>query len=258
MIKNSIWFEYDNENSQDYGIINCNLSKGLMEEPLLAQSEIIETQIRGRVKPYFQEIKEKPLEFDVIFAFENGWTDESLRKVKRWLKKSYYSKLRFSENPERLYYGVFVGEPKLVHNGVNQGYFTWYFRCDSPYAYSPIYINHYDFSKNDINYFEFNNLGDIEVSPIIEITKINKGKISIFNLSDSNKEFGFIELENEETVIVDCERKEINSNLSTSPPFIYRYDNLINNYYMNIPLGVNYLKVEGKCLLTIKYEFKFY
>lgn len=258
MIKNSLWFEYDNENSSDYGIINCNLSTGLIEEPFVAQSEIVETEIRGKDKPYFQEIKQKPLEFDVNFAFENEWTEKSLQRVKRWLRKPYYCKLRFSERPDKIYYGIFVGEPILNHNGSNQGYFTWHFRCNSPYVYSPVYTDYYDFSESDVGYFEFNNLGDVNVLPIIEIKKIEKGKISIFNLSDSNKEFGFDTLEDDEIVEVNCKRQNIVSNLSTSPPLIYRYDNLINNYYMSLPYGVNRLKVEGKCFLTLKYEYKFF
>lgn len=257
MIRDSIWFEFDNELSSDYGIINCNLSSGLMEEPLMAESEIIETEIKGRNEPYFQEIKYKPLEFDVNFAFENSWTEESLQKVKRWLRKPYYKKLRFSENPNRLYFGIFIGEPKLSHNGLNQGYFTWHFRCNSPYVYSPVYISQYDFSISTPNYFEFNNLGNVDCLPIIEITKVGVGDVSIFNLSDSNKEFGFTNLTDGEIVQIDCKRRNIETNLSTSPPYIHRYDNLIGDYLRLID-GMNRLKVEGKCKLVLKYEFKFH
>jgi predicted phage tail component-like protein len=258
MIKDSLWFEFNNELSSDYGIINCNLSSGMLEEPLMAESEIVETEIRGRDEPYLQEIKYKPLEFDVNFAFLDSWTEESLQKVKRWLRKPYYCKLRFSENPNRLYYGLFTGEPKINHNGINQGYFTWHFRCNSPYAYSPIYIDTYDFSASDINYFEFNNLGDIDCLPIVEITKVDAlGNISIFNLSNGNKEFGFSELALNEIVEVDCLRRNIKSSLEASAPSIYRYDKLVGDY-LNLLYGKNQLQVQGKCLLTIKYEFKFH
>jgi len=259
MIRASLWFEFDNQLSSDFQIINCNLSSGMMEEPLMAESIIVETEIRGRDEPYFQEIKQKPLAFDVSFAFENGWTEESLRKVKRWLRKSYYCKLRFSENPNRLYYGIFIGEPKLNHNGLNQGYFTWHFRCKGAYSFSPVYVNQYDFSVNDVNYFEFNNLGDVDVLPIIEITKVGAdGGISIFNLSDRNREFGFTTLINNEIVEVDCRRRDVVSSLSSSVPPIFRYDKLIDNNYLNLVYGMNRLKVQGKCKLVLRYEFKFH
>jgi len=231
----------------------------MLEEPLMAESEIIETEIRGRNEPYFQEIKYKPLEFDVNFAFEYGWTEESLQKVKRWLRKPYYCKLRFSENPNRLYYGCFTGEPKLNHNSRNEGYFTWHFRCKGSFAYSPVYIGNYDFSGIDVNYFEFNNLGDVDVLPIIEITKVSgDGGVSIFNLSDGNKEFGFTTLVNNEIATVDCRRKDIVSSLSSSVPPIFRYDKLIDNNYLNLVYGMNRLRVSGKCKICLKYEFKFH
>lgn len=257
MIKDSQWFEFNNQLSSDYKIINCNLSSGMLEEPFSAEREIVETKIRGRNKPYFQEIEEKPLEFNLNFAFETGWTEESLQAVKRWLLKPYYAKLIFSEDPDKIYYGIFVSEPTVSHNGCNQGYFTCNFRCDGSYIYSPIYVENFDFSANTPNYFEFNNLGDIDVLPIVEITKVGAGGVSIFNLSDGNREFGFLELANNEVVEIDCLRRNIKSSLEASAPSIYRYDKLINDYYMNLPYGKNRLKVEGNCLLVLKYEFKF-
>ena len=258
MIKDSLYFEFDNQLSSDFQIINCNLSSGMLEEPFSADREIIETKIRGRNKPYFQNIEEKPLEFNLNFAFETGWTEASLQAVKRWLLKPYYAKLIFSEDPDRLYYGAFVSEPTISHNGRNQGYFTCKFRCDGSYAYSPVYVENYDYSASTPNYFEINNLGDIDCLPIIEITKIGAGGVSIFNLSNNNLEFGFTDLADQEAVEVDCLRRNIKSSLEASAPSIYRYDKLVNGYYMNLVYGLNRLRVEGKCLLVFRYEFRFH
>lgn len=257
MIKDSAYFEFDNEYSYDYDIINCNLSSGMTEEPFVAEVEIIETEIRGRDEPYFQEVKPKPLILDLVFAFKKGWTEESLQRVKRWLRKPYYAKMRFSENPDKIYYCILISDPQISHNGINQGYITCQFRCKSSYAHSHIYLESYDFSKESTNHFVFNNLGDVDVLPIITIKKLEKGKVSILNLSNG-KEFGFSELEDNEIVQIDCKRRNIESSLESTPPPIYRYDKLINNYYMSLPYGKNRLKVDGKCFLDMKYEFRFY
>lgn len=258
MIKDSVWFEFNNQLSSDYGIINCNMSSGLMEESLMAEAEIIETEIRGRNEPYFQSVKYNPLILDLTFAFEDAWTDKQLQAVKRWLRQPYYCKMRFSKNPNEYYYCILVSEPVLMHTGTKRGYFTCQFRCKGSYKHSPIYVNTYNFSENDINYIDFENLGDTDILPIITVTKIDAGRLSIFNLSNENKEFGFTSLEDNEIIKIDCRRRSINSSLEKTYPPIYRYDKLIDNYYLSIPYGINKLKVEGKCHLEIKYEYKFY
>ncbi|WP_068620011.1 phage tail domain-containing protein [Paenibacillus tuaregi] len=141
-IRESLFFSYAGRSSIDYGILNVNMSSGMLEEPLAASREILEESVRGRDRPYFQGIRKSPLKFNVSFAFEDSWNTAKMNEVARWLTEhTYYQPLFFSNeigrDPERIYYALVVDEPNLVHNGLRQGYITLTFRCDSPYTYSP-------------------------------------------------------------------------------------------------------------------------
>lgn len=142
-IRDSLYFSYAGKRSVDYGIYNVNLNGGMQEESFAASREIVEDAIKTKDKPYFQQIKQSPLKFTVSFAFEEAWDTQKLRNVVTWLTSpSYYEELYFTNDlatgPERLYYALVVDDATLVHNCLSQGYVKLTFRCDSPYAYSPI------------------------------------------------------------------------------------------------------------------------
>lgn len=141
-IRDSLYFSYAGKKSVDFGIINVNVSSGMQEEPLGASRSIQEVSIRGRDRPYFQDIKKEPLQFKVSLAFEDVWDTQKIREVARWLTDhDYYQEFYFTNeigrDPEKIYYALFVDDPILVHNGLKQGYITLTVRCDSATAYSP-------------------------------------------------------------------------------------------------------------------------
>ncbi|MGM1044897.1 MAG: phage tail domain-containing protein [Bacillota bacterium] len=142
-MRDSLFFSYAGKKSVDFGIINVNMSPGMQEEPLAATRSIEEVSVRGRDKPYFQGTKKEPLKFSVSFAFEDTWDTNKLREVTRWLTEhDYYQELYFTNdlgrNPERIFYALFIDDPVLVHNGLQQGYVRLNVRCDSPYSYTPM------------------------------------------------------------------------------------------------------------------------
>ena len=75
-----MYFSYAGKKSVDFGIINVNISSGMQEEPLVASRSIEEVSIRGRDRPYFQDIKKEPLQFKVSFAFEDVWDTQKFEK----------------------------------------------------------------------------------------------------------------------------------------------------------------------------------
>ncbi len=140
LTKHSLYFTFNGISSEIYGIMNVSTSSGLYEEPLTYSRDILEQEVRGKDRPYFQGIKKQPLKFNVEFAFEDKWDDSKIRQITRWLTSpKYYCEMYFSENPEKRLWVLCVDDPEIVHNGLSQGYLRLSFRMSDSYIYSPTY-----------------------------------------------------------------------------------------------------------------------
>jgi phage-related protein len=252
MIKESLYFTYDGINSMDYGIMNVSIDNNPYSEPFLANRVIKEFVVKGKRNPYHSYIQVDPLSFTLNFAFSNGWDDTTLSQVKQWLYVDYYKPLIFSESPDRVYYAMVVDAPIITHNGINEGYVTLNFRCNSPFAYSPeIMTDWYDFSLSNTNNLILENAGDVVISPEIYITKVGNGDLTINNFN-ANISMQFTNLLDKEELYVNCDKMYI----ETSIPNFYRYDSL-NDTYLKLAYGQNNIQIIGNCKIKFQYELKF-
>lgn len=162
--------------------MNVNLDGGMQEEYFAASQSIIENKTRGRNKPYFHGIDKEPINLTVNFAFENGWDNEELKKIRRWLTSpKYYAPLAFSNEPEKIYYALYIDEPVLLHNSMSQGYITIRFRCNGSYAYTPLMTTpEYTWTDIDLNV----NVTNFSVGERVDVTLTSGNKIQ---LNSSNK-----------------------------------------------------------------------
>lgn len=135
-----IHFSYDGIKSSDMGLLNVIIDGGMFEEAFLPSREIVEVEVNGREKPYFQKIKREPLSFELTFAFEDGFDEKKIREVARWLDTEYYKPFYVTTSPNRIYYCMLESDSTLIHTGAKQGYITLNMRCDSPYSYTPEFI----------------------------------------------------------------------------------------------------------------------
>jgi predicted phage tail component-like protein len=253
MIRESLYFTFAGRKSSDFGIINVAISTGLYEEPFMASRSIKEFTIRGQEKPYFQEITRESKSIQVSFYFENGWDDNLIREVARWLDVEFYQPLTFSEDEEKVYYVIPVDSSSIIHNGLKQGYITLTFRCDSPYSYSHTKVTPwYDLSNVDTLTIEINNLGDKAILPELNILKTTDGNLTIANLSNKGEVTSFTSLLANEELYVNGENQIIETNI----PNTWRYDNF-NDQYLNLRYGKNVLQINGNCKLKFKYRYKF-
>jgi predicted phage tail component-like protein len=252
MIKESLYFIYNGINSMDFDIMNVSVDNNIFSEPFLANRVIKEFTVKGKKNPYHSYVQTDPLSFTITFTFSEGWDDVTLSQVKQWLYVDYYKPLIFSESVGKIYYAMPVDAPMITHNGINEGYVTLNFRCDSPFAYSPeIMTNWYDFSLSTQNNLILENLGDIDINPQIYITKIGAGDLTInnFNSGDSMQ---FTNLLDQEELYINCDKFYI----ETSIPNFYRYDSF-NDDYMKLVFGQNNIQVIGNCKIRFQYEYKF-
>ncbi len=267
MILSSEYFMYNGVNSQDLHLINCTVSTGLYEENFTSSREIQEISIKGRDKPYFQQIKKSPLVLNLTFGFTETWDDNLMKTIKSTLIQSYYKPMIFSEDLDKIYYCILTSDPKILHNGLCEGYCTLEFRCDSSYAYSPVYTFQYDLSVNPVNgtVVTINNLGNVDSFPTVEFLKVGDGSgesdVSITNLSNSSivSEFTVSQdsqitsgIVDDETINCDSERQNISSDISG----IYRYDMFNGNYLYLVP-GNNRLLIKGNAVFTFQTEYRY-
>jgi hypothetical protein len=85
---------FNNKNYSD--LLNVSLENDMPEENLRGNREIIEDQIPGRDIPYFYEVKDEPLEFDVVFALKKPMTKAAIRQiVQEFLSPRTYKELEF-------------------------------------------------------------------------------------------------------------------------------------------------------------------
>lgn len=252
-MKESISFYYDGISSEEMGLYNVSFDSGFYEESFLAERRIEEVSIRGREKPYFQGVTRSPLALSLSFAFKDTYDDQKIREVARWLDQEYYKPFYTTDNEDRVWYCMLNSNPRLLHNGLKEGYIQLEFRCDSPYTYTPMYTSQvYDMSANSDQgiVISFTNEGDVSCFPEIWIEKVDGGDFSIVN-NTTGKEFKFTGLVNGELVNVNS----YNQIISTSLPATYRYD-VFNNNYLEFLRGVNRLTVKGKAKFQFRYFFR--
>src|SRR5699024_12763765 len=84
----------------------------------------------------FHNITEDNRTFPLNLAFEDSFDEEKINDVINWLFKEYYRPLYFEGQEARVVFAMISGESNIIHNGMNQGYFTVTVQTNSPYRFS--------------------------------------------------------------------------------------------------------------------------
>jgi phage-related protein len=186
----------------------------------------------------------------VSFYFDGGWDENKIRQVSRWLFQDYYKPLSFSDNPDRIFYAMVDSDSSLIHNGLSEGYVTLSFRCDSPYAYSPVYTTEI-FDLTSTTSLQLTNEGDANLYPEIWIQTTVAGDVTITNLTNGGATTEFTDLASNETVYLNSETEDIATDIAG----LYRYDNFNNTPLVLVP-GINNLTITGKVKVQFRYQYK--
>jgi phage-related protein len=233
------------------GLYNVKLNSGLFEMPFLAPKTINQESIRGRDKVYFFGVQREPTSFKLSFAFNNGYTDATLRQVASWLDQDIHKPFYFDDTPNRIINCITNGDSQLISNGLLQGYLELEFIADSPYYYSALTSGGV-LSPADGSTITFTNDGDVDLYPEVWLTTGASGGVSITNITSGDDIFTFSGLASSEQVYVDNENQYIESDIS----LIYRYDDFNDNWLRMVP-GANSLLITGDFDLQFRYKFKY-
>lgn len=254
-IKDQLYFTYDGISSSDYGLIHVNLDNGMFEEQFVADRTINETEVRGN-DPLFHSIEESPLEFEMTIAFEDAFTDSDIDNVVLWLFQDGYKPLYFENDPNKIYYVTPVGDSRIIHNGLRQGYITITMRSKSSKIFSPLNTGSlYDLSTNVGKYrVNINNTGHLNIYPEVSIQKVGAGNIIFTHVTNNDKIVEIHDLLDGEDLYLNCEKEIIETDIIGT----YRYDNVIGELNDLVLLrGNNAIDIEGTCAITFRYRFKY-
>lgn len=250
-IAESLTFNYDGLDSSYFSLINANVDGGMQEEQFMPNRSIKEDKAM-RDEPYFYGFEYEPREIPVTAVFKEKWNDKLINDIKNWLNQPYYKPLIFSSDESKIYYALVTSDPALIHNSLKEGYLKLTFRCNSPYAFTPMYTVDYLLDNNaNGTTIELDNVGNKRIRPKITFKKIGNGDISIINTSDGGRETKITNLKDNEEIIIDG----LNEDIETSILGGYRFDDF-NYKFLELVVGKNYLKIIGNGYFQFHYQGK--
>jgi phage-related protein len=255
---NSLFFSYDGILSQDMGVYLVKINTGMQTTPYLPSREIVSENVFGKDDPFVYGMNHSPLTLTLVLASmeNNFWTFEKRREIARWLSCNKFAEFYVADEEfiDRRFFLMYEGGVDLTTNSNQEGYIEITFRNISPYTYSPVLQQVYDFSTNTTTSdFTFTSLGDLDLYPQrLLIKKINNGNISFYNNSDGGRLFQFTSLIDGEIVTVDNESRTIETSLLSTN----RYSNF-NGNYLRFKYGNNFMQISGQCQIELYYRYTF-
>lgn len=259
-------FIFDGVKSSDMGLMSVRMSSNtFVETPFWGGADIKEELSHKKITPYFYGVQRKPIEFKIQCALmdSNGdvkqWTPQDRSRIARWLIHDEYKEFQTVDDLGKRYFAICTNDVNL--NLINtRGYIELSFKTNSPYAWSPIYVDKFDLSNNEATtIIELENKSNVvkEFNPLIEIELVNgETNIELKNLSNSGKAMRFEGLYSNEVISIDTQNKIIKSNLQGSNPFSKFNTGTYNKrYWLDLVYGINQISVNGKCIIYTKMRF---
>ena len=243
-IKDELYLNFDGVNSRDFGLIAVELGTGLYEETLVANRTINETKPNERLQSIFHGITEENRAFELNLAFEDSFNEDKINDVINWLFQDYYKPLYFEGQEDRIVFAIISGETNIIHNGLEQGYFTVTVQTNSPYRFSRMRTGN---RVGDT--MTLVNNGHETVYPEFSIKKIGKGDLRI---EVDGRNVLIINLTDGEELYIDTLKDKIVTDIRGE----YRYDNVtigeLSDLYLEV--GEKEYTITGGADITYRYR----
>lgn len=262
----SQFFIFDGIKSSD---MNLHIMKidhsGFIETPYTSSVDIKEEKLAKRHTPYFYGVERDNIEFTVQLVLMDNynqpkkWTPQERYNVARWLFHDEYKEFISSDDIGKRYYCIATSDSDL--NLINsQGYMEVTFTCNSPFAFSPTYVEFFDLTGNTTTtIIEIENRSNIikRYKPKLEIEYPNIAgfpettDIILKNLSDGGREFELTDVKKGEIYSFDNENRIIKSSRQVNLNPLTHF----NRNWVELVYGVNQIEVIGRCHLWIKSQY---
>jgi hypothetical protein len=246
-------FIYANQNSEEYGLILCNIGS------IDTQSNDEESELLTSTTPYIDRWhflgmqKSAPLQFKITVCQINGeFIDADLeRQIKKWLcKRDGYHWLQFDQDDlSNIYYRCILRNPQKISVGKYSGGMSFDIICDSQNAWSKLYSKPYSTVGGTLT-FKFNHVcdyDDYELCPMMTITSLANQNISIKN-NTTNKTITINNCTSGEIITLDSE----NEISETSANRV-----LVNDWnveYLELVSNINNITLTGNFKLQLDYR----
>lgn len=250
----NITFKFNDKISSEFGLYLASLDTGTKNAPFAVERNIIEEKVPHNPIPYFYGIEEQTLSFQLTMYRDEEELDYDTRvEIVRWLFQDEYKPLISEDHPYIVYNCIVVDKPEKILIGNMPRLITINFKCDAPWAWSPILSATHDLSNNTTSQIlKLENKSNIVkyYYPEIWITSLDGGTISLVNYSDGGREFKFNNLQTNETIYVNNRLKQIETDVAD----IYRLKDF-NRTWLRLGYGINQIAVTGKCLIKTKMQY---
>jgi len=223
---------------------------------------IVEQKVTGNPKPYFHTLEEEPLQFQLTFYNENGWSKENRLDFARWIIQEYYADFSSGDDYDEyedeyniIYKVICIDRPEKIMHGNVPNLITLNFRCDSPWAYTKQEELEFDYSTNSgkpVFEIEAEHNNNKKYYPEIEIElKSTTTAITLTNIT-TGLAFTFTGLTAGETLYINNEKKQIISSTSS-----YRLDKFNKNWFY-LEYGENEIELSPsatKAVITFRTQY---
>jgi len=246
-------FQFDNRKATDFGLYIVNLDTSTKNAPYAVEREINEEKVRNNPIPFFFGLNEQPLYFKVTLFREEEWDYDTRVEITQWLFQDEYKSFISTDHNGIIYNCIAIDRPEKILIGNIPRMIELNFRCDAPWAWSPVLSTNYDLSNNTttqiITMVNRSNIVKYHY-PEIWIQSLDGGTISLKNYSDGGREFKFDNLQVNEIVYINNQLKQIETDVSS----IYRLKDF-NRNWLRLNYGINNIVVTGKCLIKTQMQY---
>ena len=169
---------------------------------------------------------------------------KKINDVINWLFKDYYKPLYFEGQEDRVVFAMISGESNIIHNGMNQGYFTVTVQTNSPYRFSRLRTG-----SNSGNSMTLVNRGHETVYPEFSIKKVGSGDL---RMQVDGRSVLITNLNDGEELYIDTLRDKIITDIVGE----YRYDNVtlgeLSDLFLDV--GNKVYTITGGANVTYRYR----